>query len=135
MSGSKAMAGLAGVLQRVLQDPHRALTGLSGDQLGSQGAIMYPEENAALNQQAHRLGAKILTDRFGAPAAQGLGLANELAEAYELKRSGTDRPWIGRGAEPLIDISDLEANVRGSLDSPTINPITRKLLELISRRR
>jgi hypothetical protein len=99
------------VVVRVL-DPDRLLIGLSGDELAILGERLYPEEGKLHNRAAHRLGSRILTDRYGAVGATALGIANEVFEAYNLRHTG--HPLFSTAR---FDLGDVAANVRGVVDS------------------
>jgi hypothetical protein len=90
-------------------DPFRLAAGLNANELAQAGSKIYPEEKAEQNQQAHRLGSKLLTDRYGPAVSQGLGVANEV---YEAGRTGSFGDAIG----------DFGANARGVIDSYWQNP-------------
>jgi hypothetical protein len=99
------------VVVRVL-DPDRILIGLSSDQLNYFGERLYPQEGPLHNRAAHRLGSRILTDRYGAACATALGIANEVFEAYNLRHTG--HPLFSTAR---FDLGDVTANVRGVVDS------------------
>jgi len=110
----RSVVGQTTTLDRVLRllDPDRLLIGMSGDQLLVWGERLYPQEGRLHNRAGHRLGSRILTDRFGAGIATALGVANEVFEAYNLRHTGA--PVV---STKRFDLGDLGANLRGVLDS------------------
>lgn len=114
----RSVVGETTILDRLVRalDPDRVLVGLSGDELKLWGERLYPEEGPLHNRAAHRLGARILTNRFGAVAATSLGIANEIFEAYNLRHTG--HPVI---STERFDLGDLAANTRGLVDAYALN--------------
>jgi hypothetical protein len=113
-SDGRSQVGKTTTLDRLVRflDPDRLLIGLSSDELKLWGERLYPQEGHLHNRAGHRLGSRILTDRFGPVAATALGIANEVFEAYNLRHIGA--PVI---STERFDLEDLAANVRGVLDS------------------
>jgi hypothetical protein len=102
-----------------MPDLIQMLTGATGDELKTEGQRLYPNESDPLNRTAHRAGARRLTQRFGVLPTQALGIGNELWEAYNRWRAGSEAPLVGRGEENpdvMIDVGDIGANLRGSAD-------------------
>ncbi|MCG6920493.1 MAG: hypothetical protein LJF15_05315 [Acidobacteria bacterium] len=113
-SDGRSVVGRTTMLDRLVRflDPDRLLIGLSGDELKLWGERLYPQEGILHNRAGHRLGSRILTDRFGPVAATALGIANEIFEAYNLRHIGA--PVI---STERFDLEDLAANFRGVYDS------------------
>jgi hypothetical protein len=117
-SDGRSEVGRTTTLDRLVRllDPDRILIGLSSDQLKLRGEMLYPREGILHNRAGHRLGSRILTDRFGAVVATALGIANEIFEAYNLRHIGA--PVI---STERFDLEDLAANFRGVIDSYAMN--------------
>jgi hypothetical protein len=113
-SDGRSVVGRTTTLDRLVRvlDPDRLLIGLSGDELKLWAERLHPEEGTLHNRAAHRLGSRILTDRFGPVTATALGVANEIFEAYNLRHTGA--PVI---STERFDLEDLAANFRGVFDS------------------
>jgi hypothetical protein len=110
----RSIVGRTTVLDRLVRvlDPDKLLIGLDSDELLRYGEALYPEEGHEFNRAGHRLGARILTRRFGVVAATALGVLNEVFEAYNLRDLGM--PYF---SEPRFDFGDIGANLRGTFDA------------------
>ena len=117
-SDGRSQVGGTTTLDRLVRvlDPDRLLIGLSSDELKLWGERLYPQEGTLHNRAGHRLGCRILTDRFGPVGATALGIANEIFEAYNLRHIGA--PVV---STERFDLEDLAANVRGVYDSYALN--------------
>ena len=93
-------------------DPNALLIGMNDGELKVAGELIYPEEGKLLNRAGHRLGSKILTDRWGFEVAITLGVLNEVWEAENLRFTG--EPYF---STTRFDFEDLAANLRGVHDS------------------
>lgn len=117
---------MAGIIEKLIQ----LAAGKTPDELAAAGPLAYPEmdeQARAENRPAHRLAAKLTTERHGPAIAQGLGVGNELLEAATRASAGVSpafRPDTGR---------DLAANLQGSLDA--YQPLAEALLDAFSRGR
>ena len=93
--------------------PDKLLIGLDSAQLSNYGHRVYPELKNEWNRPGHALGAYLLTKRFGFIAAQSLGIANELWEAWVLGPY-VNKPYF---SEERFDWGDVAANVYGGIDA------------------
>jgi hypothetical protein len=95
--------------------PDKFLIGMDSAELDAAGRARYPEIRPTLNRPGHAMGAFILTRRFGFVAAQTLGIANEVWEAWVLAPY-VKAPYF---SEPRFDWGDVGANVYGGIDAET----------------
>jgi hypothetical protein len=110
----RSIVGRTTLLDRLVQflDPDKLLIGLDSDELLRYGEALYPEEGHQFNRAGHRLGARILTRRYGVVVATALGVLNEVFEAHNLRDLGM--PYF---SEPRFDFGDIGANLRGTFDA------------------
>jgi hypothetical protein len=90
------------------------ILGKNQDQLCIQGAVEYPKEKVGSNHPAHRLAARIMTERYGPLTALAGGVANEVVEATVVTLWGLNPLEPAYVAEQW---GDLGANWRGVKDA------------------
>ena len=106
--------------QNLIGELIQQLLGVTRSELQYRGRTEYPEEMAESNRGAHRLAAKLATEKYGFLPAQLMGLGIEGVETAGKAWRGDPGPLIGvaPGPEgpPKFEIGDIGANIRGSLD-------------------
>jgi len=92
----------------------RAATGKTSDELAGAGRAAYPQESTAHNRQAHRLAAKLMSQRVGFIPAQIAGLGMEALEGGAQAAAGLNPFRLENLRESAGDIG---ANLRGAGDA------------------
>lgn len=106
-------------------------TGKTSDQLGREGARRYPNEDVGHNHPGHRLGANIMTGRYGPTLASLGGYGMEAIEFL----ANPALPWTKKWNDFMAEAgSDIAANQRGIQDAKEVGtPSFRQGLSNLAR--